>query len=79
MRFEGHVFSIALRQGCQAVDDFLPTRVAWFARALTWWRATKARVRAAVARARAWRVARAVARRWRNLLHRMSRAPADPV
>jgi len=54
-------------------------RFAWFARALTWWRATKARVRAAVQRARAWRVARAVVRRWRNLLRRLSRAPVDPV
>jgi hypothetical protein len=54
---------------------------AWFARSLAWWRATKARVRAAVERARAWRVARASARRWRGwlrrLLQRLMHRPAD--
>lgn len=52
-------------------------RYAWFARALAWWRVTKARVRAALVRARAWRVARAVARRWRGLWRRMMRRPMD--
>jgi hypothetical protein len=36
---------------------------AWFARALGWWRATKERVRAAVARSTAWRAALAWRRR----------------
>lgn len=54
---------------------------AWFARALAWWRVTKARVRAAVARAHAWRVARATVRRWRGRLRRRMQGvmhrPAD--
>lgn len=54
---------------------------AWFARSLAWWRATKLRVRAAIERVRAWRIARASARRWRGwirrLLHRLMHRPAD--
>lgn len=45
-------------------------RFAWFARALAWWRATKERVKAAVVRARSWRIVRAVARRWRGRMRR---------
>lgn len=55
------------------------TRFAWFARALGWWRTTKARVHDALAQARAWRVARALVRRGRNLLRRLARAPVDPA
>ena len=38
-------------------------RFAWFARALEWWRATKLRVRAALARWRAWQATRRSVRR----------------
>lgn len=38
-------------------------RYRWFARALAWWQATKARVHAAVRRSLAWRMARALRRR----------------
>lgn len=51
----------------------------WFARSLAWWRVTKARVRAALVRSRSWRVARALGRRWRGVLRRAMRLPADPT
>ena len=37
----------------------------WFARAMGWWRATKARVRAAVTTSPTWRLTRLSVRRWR--------------
>jgi len=40
-------------------------RFAWFARALGWWRATKARVMEALRRSLAWRMARRMRTRWR--------------
>ena len=40
-------------------------RFAWFARALTWWRATKLRVMEALRRSAAWRGARRLKTRWR--------------
>jgi hypothetical protein len=46
---------------------------AWFARALGWWRTTKARVRAAVQAAPAWRSVRALVRRWRLWWRRSAR------
>jgi hypothetical protein len=46
---------------------------AWFARALAWWRATKARVKAAVAGSAVWRGVRAVRRRLRVMLKRFAR------
>lgn len=50
---------------------------AWFARALGWWIATKARVKAAVQRSAAWRLARVLRRRvraWvRMLMRRLAR------
>jgi hypothetical protein len=46
---------------------------AWFARALAGWRATKARVKAAVQGSRTWRLARAVGRRGRSWLRRFGR------
>jgi hypothetical protein len=48
-------------------------RYAWFARALVWWRATKARVKAAVRASRTWRVAQAVGQRGRRWLRRFKR------
>ena len=45
----------------------------WFARGLGWWRATKARIRAAVQAAPAWRAVRAAARRGRLWLRRAVR------
>ena len=44
---------------------------AWFARALNWWRETKARIVDAVRRSAPWRMARALRRYW---LARMKRA-----
>ena len=49
-------------------------QIAWFARAMGWWRATKARVKAAIAESAWWRSVRAVARRWRARVKRMVRA-----
>lgn len=46
---------------------------AWFARGLGWWRATKARIRAAVQAAPAWRATRTLVRRWRLWLRRAVR------
>jgi hypothetical protein len=46
---------------------------AWFARALGWWRSTKARVHAAVVASVTWRAAHAVRRRMRVLLKRLGR------
>jgi len=43
---------------------------AWFARALGWWRQTKARVKAALQAAPVWRRTRAGLRRWRGWLRR---------
>ena len=48
---------------------------AWFARALAWWRATKARVKTAVLHSRSWRAARAAARAARRWLRRWVGAP----
>jgi hypothetical protein len=50
---------------------------AWFARALGWWRATKARIKAAVTRSAAWRAVQSLRRRaWlrvRLVLRRFAR------
>jgi hypothetical protein len=46
---------------------------AWFTRALGWWRATKLRVKAAVQGSRAWRGARAAARRAARWFRRRAR------
>lgn len=48
-------------------------QIAWFARAMGWWRATKARVKALVAEAAWWRSVRVVLRRWRVRIRRMVR------
>ncbi len=48
-------------------------QIAWFARAIGWWRATKARVKAAIAESAWWRSARVVVRRWRVRVRRMLR------
>lgn len=48
-------------------------RIAWFARAIGWWRATKARIKAALAESTLWRSVRAAARRWRARMRRMVR------
>lgn len=39
-------------------------QIAWFARAMGWWRTTKARVKAVVEESAAWRSVRAAVRRW---------------
>jgi hypothetical protein len=46
---------------------------AWFARALGWWIATKARVKAALHRSALWRSLRGLRRRVRVLLRRLAR------
>lgn len=46
----------------------------WFARAWAWWRATKARVAAAVRASAAWQAVRRVGRAWRVRWRRMRRA-----
>jgi hypothetical protein len=46
---------------------------AWFVRALSWWRATKERVTAAVKRTASWRAAQVLTRRVRVLFRRFSR------
>jgi hypothetical protein len=46
---------------------------AWFARALGWWIATKARVRAAVHRSALWRTMRVLRRRMRVMVRRFAR------
>lgn len=48
-------------------------QIAWFARAIHWWRATKARVKAALAESAWWRGVRAVLRRWRVRVKRLVR------
>ena len=48
-------------------------RIGWFARAIGWWRATKARVKAALAESALWRSVRATARRWRARVRRIVR------
>lgn len=48
-------------------------QIAWFARAIHWWRTTKARVKAALAELAWWRSVRIVVRRWRVRLRRMLR------
>ena len=48
-------------------------RIAWFARAMGWWRATKARVKAAIAESALWRGVRATLRRWRVAVRRIVR------
>ncbi len=48
-------------------------RIAWFARAMGWWRATKARVKAAIAESAVWRGVRATVRRWRVAVRRIVR------
>ena len=45
---------------------------AWFARALAWWRTTKARVKAIVRASAAWRGAQALRRRVRIVLRRFA-------
>lgn len=46
---------------------------AWFVRALTWWRATKERVKAAIKRSATWRAAQVVKRRMRVMFRRFGR------
>lgn len=48
-------------------------QIAWFARAMGWWRATKARVKAWVAESAWWRSVRVVLRRWRLRVRRIVR------
>jgi hypothetical protein len=48
-------------------------QIAWFARAMGWWRSTKARVKAAIAEWAWWRGVRVVLRRWRARVRRMVR------
>ena len=48
-------------------------QIGWFARAMGWWRATKARVKAAIAESAWWRSVRVVLRRWRVRIRRMVR------
>lgn len=48
-------------------------QIAWFARAMSWWRATKARVKGLIAESAWWRSVRTVLRRWRVRLRRMVR------
>ena len=48
-------------------------QIGWFARAIGWWRATKARVKAAIDVSAWWRSVRAVARRWRVRVKRLVR------
>ncbi len=48
-------------------------QIAWFARAIGWWRETKARVKAALAESAWWRSVRAVLRRWRVRVRRLVR------
>ncbi len=48
-------------------------QIGWFARAIGWWRATKARVKAAIDESAWWRSVRAVARRWRVRVKRLVR------
>ena len=48
-------------------------RIAWFARAMGWWRATKARVKAAISESALWRGVRATLRRWRVAVRRIVR------
>ena len=48
-------------------------QIAWFARAMGWWRATKARVKALIAESAWWRSVRTVLRRWRVRLRRTLR------
>ena len=48
-------------------------QIAWFARAMGWWRATKARVKGLIAESAWWRSVRTVLRRWRVRLRRMVR------
>ncbi len=45
----------------------------WFARALNWWRETKARIGARVRRSAPWRAARALSRLWRSRLRKAMR------
>ncbi|HET7795717.1 MAG TPA: hypothetical protein VFL64_20185 [Rhizobacter sp.] len=46
---------------------------AWFARALGWWRATKARIKAAVLRSAGWRAVQVARRRLRVVFRRFGR------
>jgi len=46
---------------------------AWFVRALSWWRTTKERVKAAVKRTASWRAAQVLTRRVRIIFRRFSR------
>ncbi|MEO8805781.1 MAG: hypothetical protein ABI433_06850 [Burkholderiaceae bacterium] len=48
-------------------------QIAWFARAIRWWRETKARVKVALAESALWRGVRSVARRWRVRIKRLVR------
>ena len=48
-------------------------QIAWFARAMGWWRATKARVKAWVAESAGWRRMRMLLRRWRVRVRRWVR------
>ena len=48
-------------------------RIAWFARAIGWWRTTKLRIKAALAESALWRAVRAMVRRWGARLRRLVR------
>jgi hypothetical protein len=48
-------------------------QIAWFARAIGWWRNTKARIKAALAASAWWRGVRTVLRRWRVRAKRLVR------
>jgi hypothetical protein len=48
-------------------------QIVWFARAIRWWRETKARVKAALAESAWWRGLRSVLRRWRLRVKRLVR------
>lgn len=53
-------------------------QLAWFARAVGWWRATKERVRTALAASSAWRACKARAADWRESVRRWWHPAADP-
>jgi hypothetical protein len=48
-------------------------QITWFARAMGWWRATKARVKALISESAWWRSVRVVLRRWRVRIRRLVR------
>ena len=48
-------------------------QIGWFAHAMGWWRATKARVKAAIAESAWWRNVRVAVQRWRVRVRRLLR------